>query len=484
MTNNTQQNIIETMLTDRAVRVAITRESHFMFFHFYFAHYIHYKTACFQKEMFALTEDETIKNLYIVAFRGSGKSTIITTSYPIWAILGKLQKKFVLILSQTQNQAKQHLTNLKRELENNVLLKNDLGPFKEETDEWGSMSLVFAKSGARITVASSEQSIRGLRHGPHRPDLIIGDDVENMASAKTKEGRQKTYDWIKGEVIPAGDKNTKFVIVGNLLHEDSLLMHLKSDIENGDLDGEFRAYPLLDENEMVLWPGKYPSQKDIRMERKKLGNEKAWRREYLLEIIPDDDQIITRDDIHYYESLPKKTSQKVIISVDLAISVKNSADYTAIVTLVVYGYGKNMCAYILPNPVNKRINHLTTLQKIDDIYHSVKRLGHCIICIENVGYQSAAIEALKNKRLPAKGIQITKDKRSRLMSISHLIMSGSILFPKHGAELLLEQIIGFGKEKHDDLVDAFSMAGQEMITLNKPRARFFATNPLNNLYRR
>lgn len=484
MTNDTQQNIIETMLTDRAVRVAITRESHFMFFHFYFAHYIQYETASFQKEMFALTEDETIKNLYIVAFRGSGKSTIITTSYPIWAILGKLQKKFVLILSQTQNQAKQHLSNLKRELENNVLLENDLGPFKEETDEWGSMSLVFAKSGARITVASSEQSIRGLRHGPHRPDLIIGDDVENMASAKTKEGRQKTYDWIKGEVIPAGDKNTKFVIVGNLLHEDSLLMHLKSDIENGDLDGVFRAYPLLDENGMVLWPGKYPSQEDIRIERKKLGNEKAWRREYLLEIIPDDDQIITRENIHYYEDLPKGISQKVIISVDLAISEKNSADYTAIVSIAVYGYGDNMRAYILPHPINKRMNHLTTLKEIENVYHSFKYLGHCIICVENVGYQSAAIEALKNKRLPTKGIHVTTDKRSRLVSISHMVMSGAIMFPKHGAERLLEQIIGFGKEKHDDLVDAFSMAGREMITLNKPRGRVFAKNPFNDLYRR
>ncbi len=181
--------------------------------------------------MFNLTEDKKVKNLYIVAFRGSGKSTIITTSYPIWAILGKQQKKFVLILCQTRNQAKQHMINLKRELESNQLLKNDLGPFQEESDEWGSSSLVFSNMNARISVASTEQSIRGLRHGAHRPDLIIGDDVEDMASAKTKEGRQKTYDWLKGEVIPTGDRNTKLVIVGNLLHEDSLLMHLKRDIE-------------------------------------------------------------------------------------------------------------------------------------------------------------------------------------------------------------------------------------------------------------
>src|SRR3990167_7911323 len=82
--------------------------------------------------MFYLSEEQDIRNLFIVAFRGSAKSTIFTTSYPVWAILGKQQKKFVLILCQTQAQAKQHMMNLRRELESNTLLKNDLGPFKEE----------------------------------------------------------------------------------------------------------------------------------------------------------------------------------------------------------------------------------------------------------------------------------------------------------------------------------------------------------------
>ena len=116
----------EKMIKDRRIRRAITTNSHLAFFHFYFAHYVKYPTAPFQREIFRLSEQEEIKSLYIVAFRGSGKSTIITTSYPIWAILGKQQKKFVIILSQTQIQAKQHLINLKRELENNELLKRDL----------------------------------------------------------------------------------------------------------------------------------------------------------------------------------------------------------------------------------------------------------------------------------------------------------------------------------------------------------------------
>lgn len=244
------QELTDTMIRDRKVRTAITKRSHWYFFHFYFAHYVKYATALFQAEIFDLTENEAAGNFFVVAFRGSGKSTIITTSYPLWAILGEQQKKFVLILCQTQSQAKQHMMNLRRELENNALLKSDLGPFREESDEWGSSSLVFSKLGARITAASSEQSIRGLRHNQHRPDLIIGDDVEDLASTKTREGRNKTYQWLTGEVIPTGDRTTRLVIVGNLLHEDSLLMRIKENIERQKIKGVFKEYPLVREGEI------------------------------------------------------------------------------------------------------------------------------------------------------------------------------------------------------------------------------------------
>ena len=121
-----------------------------------------------------MTEDESIKLAVIVAFRGSAKSTIVTMSYALWSILGIQQKKFVLILSKTQSQAKTHFTNLKRELESNELLRADLGPFKEESDEWGSFTIVIPKYNARITAASSEQSIRGIRHGESPPSTHSG----------------------------------------------------------------------------------------------------------------------------------------------------------------------------------------------------------------------------------------------------------------------------------------------------------------------
>ena len=336
MENN---DLFDALAKDRAARRAATRASHFLFFHFYFAHYVKYETAPFHRELFQLTEREDIKNLFVVAFRGSAKSTIFTTSYPIWAILGEQQKKFVLILCQTQAQAKQHMMNLRRELEGNALLKNDLGPFQEENNEWGSSSLVFSQMNARITAVSAEQSIRGLRHNQHRPDLIVGDDLEDIASTKTREGRNKTYQWLTGEVIPAGDRDTRLIVVGNLLHEDSLMMRLKEDVENNRIDGVFKSYPLL-EGQKILWPGKYPTIEMVEEERRKAANEYAWQREYLLNIVPTEDQAIDPAWIQYYDEIPPpkplfngqyKSYLEVRIGIDLAISKRDTADYTAMV---------------------------------------------------------------------------------------------------------------------------------------------------------
>lgn len=460
------------MMKDRAVRAQITSESHWYFFNFYFSKYVTHPTALFQREIFDLTEREDVKNFFIVAFRGSGKSTIVTTSYPIWAILGKQQKKFILIVCQTKAQAKQHMMNLRHELENNELLKNDLGPFQEETDEWGANSLVFSTHGARISIASADQSIRGVRHHQHRPDLIIGDDVEDMASTKTREGRDKTYQWLTSEIIPAGTKNTRVVIVGNLLHQDSLLMRIKKNIDEGRFSGIFRGYPLLDDKNECIWPGMYPTKEDIEELHRSVGNENAWQREYLLRIIPEDDQVVYPEWIHHYDKLPDEGNLRAtVMGVDLAISERDTADYTAMVPALIHGWEKNFRVYILPNIVNKRMNFPETINLLQTYYKSLYGHRRPEILIEDVGYQRSVIQQLHHTGYKVSGVQVNGDKRSRLMAVTNLIQSGKILFPRHGAEALIEQLIGFGVEKHDDMVDAFTIMAHRAIELDKRAPR-------------
>jgi phage terminase large subunit-like protein len=411
--------------------------------------------------MFQITEDKDNKFVVLVAFRGSGKSTLITLSYVIWSIIGEQQKKFVLILSQTQSQAKQLMTNIRNELEGNELLKNDIGPFQETGDEKGLATFELSNFGARITVASAEQSIRGLRHKQHRPDLVICDDVEDLNSVKTREGRDKTYQWLTGEVLPIGDQNTKYMIIGNLLHEDSLLMRLRRNIENESMKGTFYSYPLINQDKRIAWSEKFPTEESVNELKSKIGSEAAWYREFLLRIISDADRLVHPEWIQYYDTVPSEDNGEFLYTatgIDLAISQKESADYTAMVSAKVFGYNDKLEVYILPFPVNKRLSFPETYELAKDLSKELGSGQYTKLFIEEVGYQAALIHHLENNNVPAEGVKVSgQDKRSRLALVTHLIKLGKIKFPRKGAEELLMQLTGFGIEKHDDLADAFSL---------------------------
>lgn len=453
-------------MADKKVRTSIVKESLWYFFHFYFAHYVKYASAPFQREIMGFMEDESVRNLAIIAFRGSAKSTLVTMCYPIWAILGKQQKKFILIVCQTVAQAKQHMANLKRELEANALLKNDLGPFQEEQSEWCASSLVFSKHGARITAVSVEQSIRGLRHNQYRPEVIIGDDLEDLESTRTRESRDKTYEWFTNEAIPAGDRDVRTIFVGNLLHEDSLLMRIKADMEQKKSGGVFKMYPLVDEDGNIAWLGKYPTLESIEMEKQKIGSDVAWLREYLLKIVRDDYQVIPTEWIHRYDELPDNSHLvEVIIGIDLAISEKQTADKTAMIVVHVYSMKNGMKACVLPHPINERLSFPDTIEAIKRL-HALHKDHAPTLLIEEVAYQKAVVQQLFNDGYDPQGIHPLGDKRSRLTSISHLIKNGNIVFSRHGNEELIKQLTEFGKTRFDDLTDALTLVGQRIINEN------------------
>ena len=333
---------------------------------------------------------------------------------------------------------------------------------------------MFSSTGSRIKVASVDESIRGLRHKQYRPDLIIADDVEDINSTRTKESRDKTYRWLRGDVIPAGDSNTRLIVIGNLLHEDSLLMRLKRDIEEKRALGKFMEFPLITESGKCLWPGKYPNQKSIELRKKQIGNEIQWQREFLLNIVPDTDQVIHTEWIKYYSDLPlqDRSFAGVCIGIDLAFSLRNGADYTALVSAYIYWIKKEMYIYILPNPINEQMGSPELVKRCISIHrHYTKEKAYPKFIVEEAGQQLSVIQHLKDAGLNAGGFSPGRmDKRTRLALAALKINSGHVLFPKKGCEDLIRQLTHFGVEKHDDLSDAFStlILG---ITESPPRGR-------------
>jgi predicted phage terminase large subunit-like protein len=460
---------IKSITEDRDVRRNVTKKSLLMFFLVYFSHYIKYELADFQKEIIDIAQNKKNKLVCITAFRGSAKSTLITTATAIWSILGSHEKKIILIISQTASLVKTHMLNIRAELEDNILLKSDLGPFKEETGgEWAVLSLVFKNTGAKIIGASMEQSIRGTRNKQNRPDLIILDDIEDSDSVKTFESRSKTFDWFTREILPIGDRETRTIVVGNLLHEDSLVVRLKNKIGNNEVEGIYREYPFLNQEGKTLWPGKFPNGELIEELRRSLLDPISWQREYLLKIVPDEYQVVHRGWIKSYDKLPdnRKTYSYVVIGIDPAISENNRADYTGIVAGLAVNENGLPKLYILPDIVNERLTFPDLVERIKAISDELYR-KYCptVIVVESVAFQEAIAQTLRSHGyINCESVHVSSDKRSRLTTLSHRIKSGEILFPKTGAEKLIQQIVGFGVERHDDIMDAFTLGANRYVS--------------------
>lgn len=446
------------IIANPKMRVDLTKKNMTFFATIYFPHYFSCGFAPFQHEMLQIIEDPNCSFATIITFRNSGKSTLFTTIAPLWHIMGIMQKKCVVIVCQTQEQARIHMANIKAELESNELLRDDLGPFKENNNKWSSTVLEFSKYDAQIMAVSIDQSMRGIRYKQHRPDLIIGDDIEDSSSVKTKEGRKRTHDLYSSEVFPLGGPNAKVLLVGNYLHQNSLLSTLQKSIESNEIKGKSMFVPLVNDNNEIAWPQQFPTMESIKQFEKKINNYSKWMMEYMLKTVAEDDQLIKYKDIDWYKEIPSGWGpyfQFRAAGIDLAISKESEADYTAVVSASVYLYEGNYHVFIDNNPTNKRFNFRETKKFLHGFKNAYPNTH---LFIEGTGYQRALVEQLNEEKIDAHEIQVGNlSKRDRLAIAGHWISKHQIHFPKNGATDLINQIVCFGTEPHDDLVDAFTL---------------------------
>jgi len=476
------QKTLDLILTNKTARLDLVTKSHKAFFATYFPHYLEYPSADIHHELFDITQDPGNKFAIILTFRGSGKSTIVSLSYALWAILGFQQKHFVVLVTKTQDQAKKLIDAIKREFETNKLLQNDFGKVHEESSPWNSTALTFANQTAQITAISIDQAMRGMRFQNFRPDLIILDDIEDSASVRTVASRDRLEEWLEKDLLPAGDVNTRTILVGNNLHPDSLPSRLINKVQAGQFDARVVKCPLVDENGNCAWLGKFPTKEKLNEFRNSFPSDRTWRQEFLLQPVLSDEQVVEEKHIQFYDKI--KTNRggydHAAIGIDLACSTSPKADKTAMVSARVVGCGDKMKIYILPSIVNSRLEiHnslnecLLLMKRIDPNGHDGKR--DVRVYVESVGFQKTFVQQLMSRnvrRVEEFYPNSMGDKRERLFVASDLIKSGQVLFPRVGAEELIQQLIYFGIERYDDLVDAFTTLVAKAIE-NNPKHRTF-----------
>lgn len=424
----------------------------------------------------------------IAAPRGHAKSTAITHTY-VLANLCFREKDHVLICSDTEGQACSFLQDIKREFSENVELRRDFG-FSVWVKESEREIIGRWEDGAefRVKAIGSTQRPRGMKWRGKRPNLIIGDDMENDELVLNDARRLAFRKWIFEALLPSGSKSCHIRFVGTILHLDSFLERLMPDINDPETVRtalcdrstknkawkalKFRAHPAVGDYSQMLWPEQYSAER-LRREYEAFveqGFAEGYGQEYLNDPIDARNAFFKKED---FVPIPKEAKQpnsrpdgaepeEFYAAIDMAISTKDRSAYTVIVVCGLTDRGM-----LRVRDVRRfRGDSLDIIEEIFDVQNTWKPEVF-IIEKENIASSIGPVlsqEMMKPNRPFLRiedGLPHSADKLKRARSIQYRHRARTIQydfeadwFPEFQQELLY-----FPRGKYVDQVDAFAWIG-------------------------
>lgn len=454
----------------------------------YFPQYFYSLPSEMHTEMFTVLQEtidnSTADNVALAAPRGNAKSTLISFALPIWCAVYK-KKHYIIIVSDTSGQADDFLNNIKNELEDNEYILHDFGDLSGEI--WTNSDIIL-HNDVRIQGLGAGKKIRGRRYKQWRPDLIIADDLENDENVQSSDQRKKMEDWHNKALAKAGDERTDRIVVGTILHYDSLLAKLLKNpvyfsrkyravinfstsllwdewekiivnLENEARLKDAAAFFESHKEEMlagthVLWPTKEPYY-NLMIQRIADGPA-AFSSEKQNEPLSDDERRFQPDWIQYYDDSDIIGKDLYTVGwVDPSMG-KAGGDYSAIITL---GMDSNDQVYVLSADIQKR--HPDVIA--DDAISHYLKYHHKELGIESNQFQEffkdtvRAKAAEKGLQIPIKGVAQHSDKTLRIQSLQPDVKNGRVKF-RRDQQMLIEQLVNFPSADHDDGPDALEGA--------------------------
>ena len=424
------------------------------------------------------------KFVAIAAPRGHAKSTGVTLGYGLATLLFR-ERKFMLLVSDTEAQASLFLGAFKQELQDNNelielfgLKKNDKGlvQFAKDTE---TDIIVECEDGHkfRIIAKGAEQKLRGLIWNGSRPDIIMCDDMENDELVLNKERREKMRKWFKGALLPCRSDNGIVRMVGTILHADSLLERMMPNpSDNMTVKEELKQYSLRkgmwksvkyrahnSDFSKLLWASK-KSAAEFKMlyeEAVKDGTTDIYSQEYLNEPIDESVSFFRKSDFLSITQDDRQKKLNYYITADLAISESEKADFSV---FVVAGVDEDKVIHV-KNVIRERMDG----KGLVDTFLALQRLYDPVAMGVEDMQVSKAIgpflreEMIKNNTyislLPLK--HGGKDKTTRARSIQARLRAHGVKLDKEGDwyPLFENEMLSFPRGKHDDQVDAFAYLG-------------------------
>ena len=433
------------------------RENIHLFGWFVARPYFPLETPLFHKEILDLISDKNNRRIGVIAPRGHAKSTTVDMTYPLWAGCFE-QEEFIVIISDTYTQAAEFINALKDEFENNPKIKWLFGNMKG--DDWQDGEFVLS-NGIKYAAKGSGMKIRGIRHRHTRPTLMIFDDIENDENIKSAEQRQKLYHWFTKAAIPALARGGRAVVIGTILHFDSLVNKVmkQQDVFKSWQTRVFYAITTEEDGtERALW-SEHRSLEKLRAMRDDPSDQDfigsiTFAQEYQHKPFSEEDAIIQPDWIKECEpsQVPDKHTRLArVLTIDPAASERQTADFTAMIVADLYTDG-NVYIRAIRNQRTSPSVTADTVRELDEIYKPQ------VIGIEKGALGLVFRDLLEG--LPVIGLEPDKDKVRRLLAVSRFFEAGRVYTVKNiqNGQAFREQLIEFPKGTHDDMVDAAAYA--------------------------
>lgn len=433
------------------------RENIHLFGWFIARPYFPLETPLFHKEILDLISDKNNRRIGVIAPRGHAKSTTVDMTYPLWAGCFE-QEEFVVIISDTYTQAAEFINALKDEFEHNPKIKWLFGNMRG--DDWQDGEFVLS-NGIKYAAKGSGMKIRGIRHRHTRPTLMIFDDIENDENIKSAEQRQKLYHWFTKAAIPALARGGRAVIIGTILHFDSLVNKVmkQQDVFKSWQTRVFYAITTEEDGtERALW-SEHRSLEKLRAMRDDPSDQDfigsiTFAQEYQHKPFSEEDAIIQPDWIKECEpsQVPDKHTRLArVLTIDPAASERQTADFTAMIVADLYTDG-NVYIRAIRNQRTSPSVTADTVRELDEIYKPQ------VIGIEKGALGLVFRDLLEG--LPVIGLEPDKDKVRRLLAVSRFFEAGRVYTVKNiqNGQSFREQMIEFPKGTHDDMVDAAAYA--------------------------
>jgi predicted phage terminase large subunit-like protein len=424
----------------------------------------------FHKEMCEFVDLNPNRQKLLLVPRGHLKSTLVTIGKTLQWIAEDPSVR-ILIANATYNLATSFLTVIKRHLKQNPMYIDMFGDLATDAEKWSENIVTLKQApdqGGEKEATVVCYGMSGQLTSQHY-DKIILDDVVNDQTVTTRDQIEKTINFYR-LCQPLLEKHGEMIIIGTRWDEGDLYGYIK-DKENGLYhDFDFFERKAIDDDVWdgkkqefvkgdVLWKEKY-NLKDLSKVRRKMGPY-HFSAQYQNDPVPPDDADFKRQWFKYYEYNDLKGADiNRYTLIDPAISVEQTADYTAMVTVGI-DIHKNIYVFDI---VRERL-------KVDGIINAIfaqnERWHPQAIGIEEVGFQRAIRYALKQEEEKRKRylnvIELkphTRSKDQRIKALQPLYANGKVL---HNRELIFniyleDELLRFPRGKHDDVIDALAYA--------------------------